>query len=115
MDEIEGYKVSPSSETPGESKSVSAYWSNILPRLNTLRSDDGHAVKLGRAVAVAETVCAPFEGEKWARIKGSMWEKVGYMVLESVDGVDEGNHWVRGSGFDEGWEGVGDRVQGGKL
>lgn len=38
--------------------------------------DDGHAVKLVRAVASGAEVCRGYEGEEWCTIKGDMWLKV---------------------------------------
>lgn len=85
-----------------------AEWESILTRL-CARDDDGHAVKLGRAVAFGEVACREFEGEGWARVKGGMWGKVGNMVVDSVEGP--GSNWVRSAGFEEAWTGFGERTR----
>jgi len=36
-----------------------------------------------------------------------MWEKVGNMVVDSVE--DTGNRWVRNAGFEEAWKDFEDR------
>lgn len=95
-------------------------WEDVLERLCEV-PDDGHAVKLGRAVRVAEGVCEGFEGRggegkvvegegkgKW-RVKGAMWEKIGNMVVDSVEGSEGGERWVRNAGFERAWEGFADR------
>jgi len=64
-------------------------------------------VKLGRAVANGEQICKKYEGEDWARIKGFMWQKIGNMVVDSVE--DTGNTWARNVGFDEAWKDYKDR------
>lgn len=64
-----------------------AEWAGIFERLWGF-GDDGHAVKLGRAVRHGELVAerrGDVEGDK---IKGFMWEKIGNMVIDSVE--DEG-------------------------
>jgi hypothetical protein len=83
-----------------------AEWKGIFQRLFEYE-DDGHAVKLGRAVANGEAICGKWESEKWAKVKGWMWEKIGNMVIDSVE--DEGKSWVRSAGFDEAWEDFVDR------
>jgi hypothetical protein len=61
-----------------------AEWKGVFERLCNFE-DDGHAVKLGRAVAHGEVVNEKYEKEDWARIKGFMWLKIGNMVVDSVE------------------------------
>lgn len=75
-------------------------WEGIFTRLFEYE-DDGHAVKLGRAVANAKKVSKAYEGEPWVKVKGGMWEKLGNMVIDSVE--DTGATWARSVGFDEAW------------
>lgn len=93
LEEISGY-------TPQKLEAGDAEWKGLFQRLWAYE-DDGHAIKLGRAVAYAERASKDYEGEDWARIKGFMWEKVGNMVVDSVE--DSGATWVRGAGFEEAW------------
>ena len=85
-------------------------WSGIFRRLGEFR-DDGHAVKLGRAVRNGQLVAERFGGRdgdgggdeerEWEMVKGFMWEKIGNMVIDSVE--DSGNTWARSVGFEEAW------------
>lgn len=83
-----------------------AQWEGIFARLFEF-GDDGHAIKLGRAVANGENVSRGYEGEKWATVKGEMWNKIANMVADSVE--DTGRTWVRSAGFEEAWEEFGER------
>jgi hypothetical protein len=69
--------------------------------------DDGHAIKLGRALANGENVSTGYEGEKWAMVKGEMWNEIMNMAVDSVE--DTGRTWVRGAGFDQAWKDFGER------
>ena len=90
-------------------KPKEADWNGIFTRLFEFQ-DDGHAVKLGRAVRNGELVCEKWEEKgdgEGMRIKGRMWEKVGNMAIDSVE--DSGAHWARSVGFEEAWKDYGDR------
>ena len=93
LEEISGY-------VPKLLEAGDAEWKGIFERLFEFQ-DDGHAVKLGRAVAHGEQISQKYEDEDWAKIKSFMWEKIGNMVIDSVE--DTGNHWVRSAGFEEAW------------
>jgi hypothetical protein len=80
---------------------------DYIDQLLISHTDDGHAVKLGRAVAHGEVVSKKYENEDWCKIKSFMWLKIGDMVIDSVE--DEGEHWARSVGFDEAWEKFQDR------
>jgi len=117
LDEIANYapkkpstKNSPSEAAAGGQTS----WPGIFQRLFEY-GDDGHAVKLGRAVAHGQAFCEKYEkdGEEWCVVKGDMWEKIGHMVIDSVE--DKGATWVRSAGFKEAWEEYGDRDVSGRL
>jgi hypothetical protein len=112
MDEITTYvPINPSQYEGGTE------WAGIFRRMFE-HEDDGHAVKLVRAVAFGESVGKQgqkegqkgYEGEEWARVKGSMWKKIGNMVADSVEDTKEGGStWARNVGFDEAWAGFEDR------
>lgn len=99
LDEVAGY-------APVKSEASETDWKGIFRRLCEF-DDDGHAIKLGRAVANGQRVSKPYEEEEWTRIKGPMWEKIGNMVIDSVE--DTGNHWARSVGFEEAWKDYEDR------
>ncbi|KAL2062642.1 hypothetical protein VTL71DRAFT_5714 [Oculimacula yallundae] len=94
--------------TPSKLEAGDAEWPGILRRLSEF-ADDGHAVKFGRAVANAERLCKPYEkdGDGVGVVNGFMWEKIGNMVIDSVE--DTGDRWIRGAGFPEAWENFGNR------
>jgi len=99
MEEISSY-------VPEKLETGGAEWKGIFQRLFEYE-DDGHAVKLGRAVANAEKMSREYEEEQWAKIRAPMWEKIGNMVIDSVE--DTGNTWVRNAGFDKAWAKFEDR------
>lgn len=91
---------------PKKLEAGDAEWPGIFRRLFEF-DDDGHAVKLGRGVGYAEVASKGYESEEWAKIKGFMWEKVGNMVVDSVE--DSGKTWARNVGFEEAWVDYEDR------
>jgi len=71
-----------------------AGWPGVWKRLFSL-DDDSHAVKLGRTLAFGEQLMRDggYDNEDWAKIKGGMWEKIGNMVVDSVENTT--TPWVR--------------------
>lgn len=85
-------------------------WDDIFQRLFKYSldgKDDGHAIKLGRAVRNGQQISKKWEGKEEFRVKGEMWEKIANMVIDSVE--DDGVTWVRSAGFDKAWEDYHDR------
>lgn len=101
LDEISTYV--PAKSGKGESE-----WPGIFERLWQY-NDDGHAVKFGRAVRNGEILSKKWEdeGKNWVKVKGFMWEKIGNMVVDSVE--DTGATWARSVGFEEAWAEYEDR------
>ena len=87
-------------------------WKDIFTRLFQF-PDDGHAVKLARALANAEQISKAYEAEEWAMLKGPLWEKIGNMAVDSVE--DAGRNWLRGAGFEEAWAEFEDRPRPSRL
>ncbi|KAE8449639.1 hypothetical protein EG329_007969 [Mollisiaceae sp. DMI_Dod_QoI] len=116
LDEVSGYvpaKLPAETEvTNGQGTAKDTEWPGIFERLFNF-PDDGHAVKLGRAVANGERVSKEYENEDWCKIKGFMWEKIGNMVIDSVE--DTGAHWARSVGFAEAWKEYEDRPRRAQL
>ncbi|KAH6648997.1 hypothetical protein BKA67DRAFT_661928 [Truncatella angustata] len=81
----------------------------LLPRMHAF-VDDGHAIKLFRAVGVGKEVSRPYEGRDWMPIRGDSWNQVAHMVVDSVEAP--GPTWVRNAGFDEAWKEVHNRKDG---
>ncbi|KAG9236545.1 hypothetical protein BJ875DRAFT_371942 [Amylocarpus encephaloides] len=101
LDEIIGYMPVRSGKE--------AEWEGVFERLFDIE-DDGHAVKLGRAVRNGQLMSDQAgNGEGGLMIKGNMWENIGNMVIDSVE--DDGAKWGRGVGFDEAWEEYGNRKE----
>ena len=110
--------------TPAKLEVGDAEWRGIFQRLFDLEEDDGHAVKLGRAVRHGELVSEAWEKKKGGangaksaedgmKIKGFMWEKIGNMVIDSVE--DTGANWARSVGFAEAWAEFKDRPKKSQL
>ena len=53
-------------------------WASIFERANNV-DDDGHGVKLVRALAHGEKLCKPWEEKEWCKIRGGMWLQIGNM------------------------------------
>jgi hypothetical protein len=98
--------------TPAKLEAGDSEWKGIFTRLFDFQ-DDGHAVKLGRAVRNGELVSEGYEDEDWAKVKGFMWEKIGNMVIDSVE--DTGVHWARSVGFEQAWKDYEDRPRKAQL
>ncbi|KAK9414393.1 hypothetical protein SUNI508_11235 [Seiridium unicorne] len=79
----------------------------LLPRMHAL-AEDGHAIKLFRAVGVGKEVSKPYEDRDWLVIKGDLWNNISHMIADSVEAP--GPTWVRNAGFDEAWKEVQDRT-----
>lgn len=78
---------------------------DLLPRMHSF-VDDGHAIKLWRAVFVGKAASAPYEDRDWLRIRGGLWDQVGRIIVDAVEAP--GPTWVRNAGFAEAWKDVGD-------
>lgn len=104
-DEILNYDPRPSDRTEVQ-------WPGVFHRLFSF-PDDGHAIKLARAVRNGELVSKTYEKEDWCKIHGDMWTKIANMIVDSVE--DTGSNWARRVGFEEAWQEFGDRPRKEKL
>lgn len=67
--------------------------------------DDGHIIKLARALLIAQEASQEFVGKPWIRIgDNQMWLNVHYMLLDGIQGPN--GVWVRSAGFDEAWKDI---------
>ncbi|KAK8110497.1 uncharacterized protein PG998_006954 [Apiospora kogelbergensis] len=74
----------------------------LLPRLQSL-SDDGHVIKLWRAVGVGRKLSKPYEDRDWLQVKGDkLWDQIAHLIVDSVEAP--GPRWVRNAGFEEAWK-----------
>ncbi|KAK5789410.1 hypothetical protein VI817_008534 [Penicillium citrinum] len=79
-------------------------WSGVFSHCIKHPGDDGHLVKLVRALAHGEKVCEVVDKDSQMPIVGDMWLKIGNMAVDSTaDGIDDGAMWIRSTGFDEAW------------
>ncbi|KAI2471894.1 hypothetical protein F4781DRAFT_385431 [Annulohypoxylon bovei var. microspora] len=78
----------------------------LLSRMHNLE-EDGHAIKLFRAVGLGKTVSEKYGDKDWIKIKGDLWTKVENLVVDSVE--SSGPHWVRGAGDPKAWEAIPDQ------
>ncbi|KAM0275071.1 hypothetical protein ACHAQH_007591 [Verticillium albo-atrum] len=84
---------------------------DLLPRFHAI-DDDGHTVKVARAMEVCRELCAPYADKPWRKIKSDeTWVKMHYTLLDGTEtGEDEGGRWVRSAGFDEMWKDIPNRL-----
>ena len=76
-------------------------WLSVLDRVMQL-GDDGHAVKMVRALLHGEKVTRKYWEEEGFEVTGGLWANLADMCFDSLE---EGEpSWVRSTGFDEGWE-----------
>lgn len=91
-------------------KSTSSFGQNAFERVKAL-DDDGHAPKLIRAFAHGAIVSNPYEAKDEFRLKPRHWEKMGDMVIDSVEKTGDEANWIRSAGFKEAWEKVPKRTE----
>lgn len=76
----------------------------LLPRFHAL-SDDGHIIKVVRALLIAQEISAKYAHSSWIQVKkDDEWFRMHCLLLDGVEGQD--TTWVRSSGFPEAWENV---------
>lgn len=76
---------------------------DLLPRFHAL-PDDGHTIKVVRALLIAQQESGKYAGRPWLRIKEDDWLRIHYMLLDGVEG--QSSQWVRSAGFEEAWKEV---------
>lgn len=64
--------------------------------------DDGYVIKLGRVMVVCRNICWEYEEKEGFMIKGGLWEKICYLIVDLVEVL--GEYWVRSVGFEEVWK-----------
>ncbi|CAG9999857.1 unnamed protein product [Clonostachys byssicola] len=80
----------------------------LLPRFHVIR-DDGHTIKVVRAMLIGQEVSKPYVGKDWIRIHtDDDWLRMHYLLLDGVEG--QSSQWVRSAGFEQAWEDVPQRT-----
>lgn len=78
-------------------------WPGVVQRVFAA-PDDGHAVKLVRALRFGQTWCEKNgSGAEGQLLQGDDWVKAARLVVEIVERRD-GRAYVRGAGFEEAWK-----------
>ncbi|KAL6881583.1 hypothetical protein J3F83DRAFT_722814 [Trichoderma novae-zelandiae] len=79
---------------------------DLLPRFHGIM-DDGHTIKVVRALLLARELSRRFADRPWIRIADDgTWLNAHRFLLESREGKYGASMWVRSAGFDEAWEDV---------
>ncbi|KAL7931253.1 hypothetical protein V8C35DRAFT_310812 [Trichoderma chlorosporum] len=93
--------------TPKDNSGISAKKpEDLLPRFHGIL-DDGHTIKVVRALFLARELSEKFAGAPWVRIADDQtWLKAHQVLLESTEGPQEPSLWVRSAGFEDAWQNV---------
>lgn len=87
---------------PKDASSLVARPEELLPRIHTI-IDDGHTVKLSRALLLAQRVSQPYQDRPWIRIPDDdAWLRAQYLLLDGNEHWEV--KWVRAGGFEEAWD-----------
>ncbi|KAL9076474.1 MAG: hypothetical protein Q9157_003632 [Trypethelium eluteriae] len=81
-------------------------WKEIYAASNK-EHDDGHVVKLIRALKNGQEAVAPFEKGEYSEsfpVKGESWLKIARMTLDTTKDWTPDLKWVNFTGFDMGWK-----------
>lgn len=79
---------------------------DLLPLFHEIL-DDGHTIKVVRALLLAQALSQKYAGRPWIRIADDeTWLKTHQVLLESTQGPQEPALWVRSAGFDDAWKDV---------
>lgn len=74
---------------------------DLLPRFHEI-ADDGHTIKLVRALLLARQLSLKYHDREWVKIRDDgTWLRVFYLLLDGNEKVDP--KWVRSAGFEEAW------------
>ncbi|RFU72381.1 hypothetical protein TARUN_9877 [Trichoderma arundinaceum] len=79
---------------------------DLLPRFHEI-IDDGHTIKVVRALFIAQELSRKYAGKPWIRIADDQtWLKMHQVLLQSTEGPQEPSMWVRSAGFEDAWKDV---------
>lgn len=89
----------------GEYGTAKLSFADLLPRFHNIM-DDGHTIKLVRAMSICQDICTKYENVPWRKVQSQdMWLKLHYMVLDATEHLKNGSErWIRSAGFDELWD-----------
>ncbi|PKS10852.1 hypothetical protein jhhlp_002609 [Lomentospora prolificans] len=76
---------------------------DLLPKFHHV-DDDGHTIKLARAIVLCHDELQKYHDRPWVQIKGEdNWTRLMHLLVDATV-EPEGNRWVRDAGFDSAWE-----------
>ncbi|PTB35431.1 uncharacterized protein TrAFT101_008980 [Trichoderma asperellum] len=91
---------------PKQDSSFATKPADLLPRFHEI-IDDGHTIKVVRALLIAQELSRKYAGRPWIRIADDeTWLKVHQILLQGTEGPQEPALWVRSAGFEEAWVNV---------
>lgn len=78
---------------------------SLVPRFHRV-VDDGHTIKVVRALLLAQRESQAWSGRPWIRIADDNdWRRAMHLLLSGVEGGPS-QLWVRSAGFDEAWKDI---------
>ncbi|WYZ38873.1 hypothetical protein EsH8_III_000787 [Colletotrichum jinshuiense] len=100
VDEIKSYR--PKDKDQG--KALVSKPTDLLPRFHNI-PDDGHTIKVVRALGICHDLSAKYGEKPWIKIRGDdEWLNLYYMLLDGTEHAEM--RWVRAAGFEEAWKDV---------
>ncbi|KZL87292.1 hypothetical protein CI238_10567 [Colletotrichum incanum] len=100
LDEVRSYR--PRDKDQG--KELVSKPSDLLPRFHNI-PDDGHTIKVVRALAICHELSSKYGDKPWIKIKGDdEWLKLSYMLLDGTEHSE--TRWVRSAGLEEAWKDI---------
>ncbi|KAK1538483.1 HypA protein [Colletotrichum paranaense] len=99
LEDVKSYKP----KDKDEGKDLVSKPTDLLPRFHNF-VDDGHTIKVVRALGICQDLSAKYGDKPWIKIKDGEWLNLTYMLLDSTE-HDE-TRWVRSAGFEEAWKDV---------
>ncbi|KAK2023977.1 HypA protein [Colletotrichum zoysiae] len=103
LDQVRSYR--PKDEDQG--RELVSKLSDLLPRFHAI-PDDGHTIKVARALGICQELSSRYGDRPWIRIRGGdEWLGLSYMLLDGTEHSEM--RWVRSAAFEEAWKDVPDR------
>lgn len=88
--------------TPKDAPKLVDQSEDLFPRFHRI-PDDGHAVKLARALVLIQRASEPYQDREWIRMKKQDdWLKAAYVLLDGNENAE--TRWVRAAGFHQAWD-----------
>ncbi|OLN81370.1 Oxidoreductase AflY 3 [Colletotrichum chlorophyti] len=100
LDEIRSYR--PKDKDQG--KQLVSKPTDLLPRFHNI-VDDGHTIKVVRALGICHDLSGKYGDKPWIKFKGDDdWVNLTYILLDGTEHAE--TRWVRSAGLEEAWKDV---------